>query len=169
MSTRKSVVAATAFAFLLSMGAGLVQAADGPSSAQLANAREKVGIANGLVVMGRDQKDPILLAAALKILANLNQSVIDPASTKDGGAPTPYDLGTLAKEAKSYAGDNKALAEEIANVKLPADAASPGVQNYCGWDYAVRHASSAIGSTAAPGSRRRNACPVSRTGALAVK
>ena len=123
----RTVSIAAGMAALVSFTA-LAQAQDAKtplSPAQLAEARGKIKIASGLITLGRAEKDPMMLAVALKMLGGLEAPVDDPASGK------PYDLGALAEEAKGMAGDDKMVMEKISMTPVP----KLGTDRYCAWDY----------------------------------
>ncbi len=126
-----AALTAVAFAFL---SLTVVQAEDQkkPTGAQLADAHAKVEIANGLITLGRANKDPMMLLVAARLLTDLDASVVDPASA--AGDRTTYDVAEILDEARSFATGDQALLDRIAGVP-DVRGERKGERAYCLWEY----------------------------------
>lgn len=129
MTTRVLSLIAGAVALLATGGVGYAQDQTYPSVAEMADMQGKVKIASGLVALGRAEQDPMMLFVAAKILSGIDAQVSDPGPD----ASAVLDVPTILGEAKSLAGDNQYLLDQIAAV--PVERAERGRQRYCGWDY----------------------------------
>jgi hypothetical protein len=106
-----------------------VASQDGAARANLAATLAQYGTAN---------HDASSLLAAAHIINSLKSNVGKQTATTGDGKPESYDPLSLLKLAKSYAGDNKALAEAIdAEMKnVSATQAVCYYSYYCnGWGY----------------------------------
>jgi hypothetical protein len=68
---------------------------------QIAQDRSRADIVNGLVVLGRADKDAEMLTTAAHMLAAMPFNVADPKASSDG-KPVFYDADKLLEEAKGY-------------------------------------------------------------------
>ena len=99
------------------------------SAAEIADIKGRIVIATGLIALGRKDKDAQLLATGAKLLAGINASVIDPASTAAGGEAKAFDAAAILAEAKALSGG----AEAARSVMAKIDLSQPKPQNYCSW------------------------------------
>ena len=126
------------FAGVLAFGAlsvGVAGAADEPKMSTLSAADQsdmsaKATLASGLISVGRAEKDPLMLAAAAKLLSQINAPVMDPASTANGGDPKNYDMAALITEAKGFAGTDKTILQELSSIRTPM---AGNERRYCVW------------------------------------
>lgn len=97
--------ALAAFAVLSALAVPLVSSAeDQPkmSAAQIASGQSKAGVANALIVLGREAKDPDMLMVAARLLAAIDAPVADPKASA-AGKPVYYDIDAIVVEAGGYA------------------------------------------------------------------
>ena len=130
MTIRVVSLIAGAFALLATAGAGYSQDQTYPSGAEMADMQGKVRVASGLIALGRSEQDPMMLLVAARILSGVDAQVRDPGPNASAALDVPAILG----EARSLAGDNQYLLDQIAAV--PVERAERGRHRYCGWDYA---------------------------------
>ncbi len=100
------------------------------SAAEQSDMSAKATLASGLITVGRANKDPLMMAAAVKLLAELEAPVMDPASTAGGGEPKNYDVAALIAEAKGYAGADKTVLDALASIRMPM---AGNERRYCVW------------------------------------
>jgi hypothetical protein len=130
MTIRAFSLIVGAVAFLATAGVGYTQDQTYPSAAEVADMQGKVKVASGLIALGRAEQDPMMLLVAARILTGVDAQVSDPGPNASGALDVPTILG----EAKSLAGDDQYLLDQIAAV--PMERAERGRHRYCGWDYA---------------------------------
>jgi hypothetical protein len=129
MTIQAPPLVAGAVAFLSMAGAGYTQDQTYPSVTELADMQAKVKVASGLIALGRTEQDPMMLLVAAKILSDVDAQVRDPGPDASGA----LDVATILGEAKSLAGGNQYLLDQIA--AMPMERAERGRHRYCGWDY----------------------------------
>ena len=99
------------------------------SAAEQSDMSAKATLASGLVSVGRANKDPLMMAAAVKLLSELNSPVMDP-MTASGGEPKNYDVAALIAEAKGYAGADKTVLDALSSIRTPM---AGNERRYCVW------------------------------------
>ena len=93
------------------------------SAAEQAQEQTKVEVITGLMKLGEENKDPLMLTAAAKVLSGMKSGVADPVASKAEGKPVLYDASKIAEQAASLAGDDKGMLEQINVVRSNARAA----------------------------------------------
>ncbi len=123
------IAGALAFGALTSGVAGADEAKMSPlSAADQSDMAAKATLASGLVSVGRANKDPLMMAAAVKLLSELNSPVMDPASA--GGEPKNYDVAALIAEAKGLPGTDKTILDALSSIREPM---AGNERRYCVW------------------------------------
>ena len=131
---RMRSVASVAAALLLGLVvAGKTFAEDkNPSAAEQAQEQTKVQVITGLIKLGEENKDPLMLTAAAKVLSGMQSGVADPVASKAAGKPVLYDASKIADQAASLAGEDKGMQEQIKVVRSNAKAA--GLRYACWYE-----------------------------------
>jgi len=102
---------ATAFALLFAFATPSARSAeDQPkmSAAEIASGQSKAGVANALIILGREAKDPDMLMVAARLLAGIDAPVADPKASASSGKPVYYDVDAIVVEADGYAANRSA-------------------------------------------------------------
>lgn len=133
MTIRFALLVAGALAFS-TIASGLAVAQDAKTNtltaAQQSDMSAKATLASGLVAVGRANKDPLMMAAAVKLLSEINAPVQDPASAANGGKAKNFDVAAIIKEAKSYAGTDQTILKELSSIREPM---AGHARSYCAW------------------------------------
>ncbi|MAX55029.1 MAG: hypothetical protein CL537_05895 [Alcanivoracaceae bacterium] len=119
---KKNVIALSVVAAMALPGAALADQKDGENvdstaKVQASPAMDALSLAAGLEALGRDKKDALLLAAALRLQQSVATENASREKTVQGDADESADKPgqvALAELAKEYAGDNEALLSVVA-------------------------------------------------------
>jgi hypothetical protein len=129
MRIRALSLIAGAIALMVTSAVGHAQDQSYPSAEEMADMQGKVRLASGLIALGRSEQDPTMLLVAAKILSGVDAEVRDPGPN----ASARFDVAAILGEARTLAGDNQLLLDQIA--AMPVERGERGRYRYCGWAY----------------------------------